>query len=101
MNKIIFRLFINCQFTFVKYDEISNCIQNFINIYCKIISQQLDIKLEPFTLEELDSVLRKNKNRKAAGLDEIPPEVRKTTQFDGTLLRNCNAVYHLKSPIDR
>ena len=39
----------------------------------KIISKQLDIKLGPFTKEELDSVLRKIKNRKPAGLDEIPP----------------------------
>ena len=38
----------------------------------KISSKQLDIKLGPFTAEELDSVLRKIKNRKAAGLDEIP-----------------------------
>ena len=38
----------------------------------RIISKQLDIKLGPFTQEELDSVLRKIKNRKAAGLDEIP-----------------------------
>ena len=41
----------------------------------RIISKQLDIKLGPFTLEELDSVLRKIKNRKAARLDEIPPEI--------------------------
>ena len=41
----------------------------------RIISKQLDIKLGPFTKEELDSVLRKIENRKAAGLDEIPPEV--------------------------
>ena len=33
----------------------------------RIISKQLDIKLEPFTKEELNSVLRKIKNRKAAG----------------------------------
>ena len=39
----------------------------------RIISKQLDIKLGPFTKEELDSVLRKIKNKKAAGLDEIPP----------------------------
>ena len=40
----------------------------------KIISKQLDIKLGPFTLEELDSVLRKIKNRKAArqGLMKFP-----------------------------
>ena len=41
----------------------------------KIISNQLDIKLGQFTQEEPDSVLRKIKNRKAAGLDETPPEV--------------------------
>ena len=50
----------------------------------RIISKQLDIKLGPFTQEELDSVIRKIKNRKAAGLDEIPPEVWKTRQFDDT-----------------
>ena len=59
----------------------------------RIISKQLDIKLGPFTLEEVDSVLRKIKNRKAAGLDEIPPKVWKTRQFDDILLRHCNAVY--------
>ena len=66
----------------------------------RIISKQLDIKLGPFTQEELDSVLRKIKNRKAAGLDEIPPEVWKTRQFDDILLRHCNAVYN-QNPIDK
>ena len=60
----------------------------------------LDIKLGPFTKEEVDSVLRKIKNRKAAGLDEIPPEVWKTREFDDILLRHCNAVYN-QNPIDR
>ena len=60
----------------------------------------MDIKLGPFTQEELDSVLRKIKNRKAAGLDEIPPEEWKTRQFDDILLRHCNAVYN-QNPIDR
>ena len=44
----------------------------------RYIRKQLDIKLGPFTQRELDSVLRKNKNRKGAELDEIPPEVWKT-----------------------
>ena len=66
----------------------------------RIISKQLDIKLGPFTKEELDSVLRKIKNRKAAGPDEIPPEVWKTRQFDNILLRHCNAVYN-QNPTDR
>ncbi len=55
----------------------------------------MDIKLGPF-----DSVLRKIKNRKAAGLDEIPPEVWKTRQFDDILLRLCNVVYN-QNPIER
>ena len=58
-----------------------------------IISKQLDIKQGPFAKEELDSVLKKIKNRKAAVLDEIPPEVWKTRQFDDILLMQCNAVY--------
>ena len=66
----------------------------------RIISKQLDIKVGPFTQKELDSVLKKIKNRKAAGLDEIPPEVWKTRQFDDILLRHCNAVYN-QNPIDR
>ena len=53
----------------------------------RIISKQLEIKLGPFTKEEFDSVLKKIKNRKAAALDEIPPEVWKTRQFDDILLR--------------
>ena len=65
----------------------------------RIISKQLDIKQGQFT-QELDSVLRKIKKRKAAGLDEIPPEVWKTRQFDDILLRHCNAVYN-QNPIDR
>ena len=44
----------------------------------RIISKQLDIKLGQFTQEELDSVLRKIKNRKAAGLDEIPQKYGKS-----------------------
>ena len=52
------------------------------------------------TQEELDSLLRKINNRKAAGLDKIPPEVWKTRKFDDILLRHCNAVYN-QNPIDR
>ena len=58
----------------------------------KIISNQLDIKLGQFMPEELDSALRKIKNRKAAGLDEIPPKVWKNREFVDMLLRHCNAV---------
>ena len=80
--------------------------QNFIEsnkmdeIHCFLQSKQLDIKLGPFTQKELDSVLRKIRNRKVAGLEEIPPEVWKTRQFDDIQLRHCNAVYNQNS-IDR
>ena len=59
-----------------------------------IISKQLQVKLGQFTQEELDLVLRKIKNRKAAGLDEILPVVWKTRKFDDIRLRHCNTVYN-------
>ena len=66
----------------------------------EIICYQLDIKLGQFTHEELNSVLRKIKNRKATGLDEIPPEVWKTRKFTDILLQYCNAMYS-QNTIDR
>ena len=65
----------------------------------KIIDNQLNIKQGQFT-PELVVVLTKMKNRKAAGHDEIPPEIWKTRKFDDILLRYCNAVYN-KNTIDR
>ena len=64
--------------------EIQLCKQHFENLLrnplkvihypiTRIISKQLDIELEQFMQKELNSVLRKIKNRKAPGLDEIPP----------------------------
>ena len=66
----------------------------------RIISKQLDIKLGLLTQEELNSVLRKIKNWKAAGLDEITPDVWKTREFDDILLWHCNVVYN-QNTIDR
>ena len=66
----------------------------------RIISKQLDIKLGQFTQEELDSVLRKIKNRKAAEFDEMPPEVWKTWEFNNILLQHCNAIYN-QNTIDK
>ena len=43
---------------------------------------------------------KKKKNRKAAGLDEIPPEIWKIREFHDILLRHCNAVYN-QNTIDR
>ena len=55
-----------------------------------IISKQLEIKLGQFTQE----VLRKIKNRNTAGLNEIPPGVWKSREFNNILLRHCNARYN-------
>ena len=65
-----------------------------------IISKQLDIKLGWFMQEELDSVQREIKNRKAARLDAISPEVWKTRKFEDILLQYCNTVYN-QNTIDR
>ena len=48
-------------------------------------------------MSELEVVLKKVKGRKAAGLDEVPPEVWKSRKFDDILLRLCNAVYNQKA----
>ena len=64
------------------------------------MSTQLDIKLGQFTREEFDSLQKKIKNRKDAGLDKIPPEVWKTRKFDDILLQHCNGVYN-QNQIDR
>ena len=65
----------------------------------KNINNQVDIKLGECMQEELESVLRKFKNRKVAGLDELPPEVWKTREFDDIQLRR-SIVYNQKT-IDR
>ena len=70
--------------TSITYDE----------LITKIISYQIDTKLGQFTQEEFDLILRKIKNRKAVGCDEIPPEGWKTRKFDDILLRYCNAIYN-------
>ena len=66
----------------------------------KIISNQFDTKLRQFTQKELNSVLRKIKNRKAKWLDKIHTEVWKTKKVDDILFRHCYAVYN-QNPIDR
>ena len=60
----------------------------------RIISKQLHIKLGQFMQEELDSVQKRFRKRKAEGFNEIPPEVWKTWEFNDILLRHCNAVYN-------
>ena len=50
--------------------------------------------------EELVSVQRKIKYRKAAGLEEAPPEVWKTREFDNKLFLHCNALNN-QNIIDR
>ena len=59
----------------------------------KIIPEELPIKTGIFTEEELIKVLTNLKNGKACGLDNIPPEVWKTGNFNSILLQFCNEVY--------
>ena len=59
----------------------------------KVVEHELEIKTEPFNQLELDLVLKKLQNKKAAGLDGIPPEVWKTGKFNDLLLYYCNEVY--------
>ena len=60
----------------------------------QIIDNELPIKKRPFSEEELETVLKKLKNKKAPGLDEIPPEVWKTRRFNDILLKSCNSLYN-------
>ena len=59
----------------------------------RIINKQLNIKLSPFSKEELDSVLKKLKIGKLPGWTRSPPRSVEDKQFDDILLRQCNAVY--------
>ena len=53
-------------------------------------AQQLRFNDAPFTLEELDSVLKSAKDEKAAGIDEVPNEVLKIRELRTTLLHVLN-----------
>ena len=54
------------------------------------VFQDLDIKDDPFTLEEFKKVKSSLKVGKAAGPDDIPPEVFKSCDFDEICLDLCN-----------
>ena len=62
--------------------------EHFMNLLRKSpkITDNLSQKLGQFTQKDFDVVLTKIKNRKAAGLDEIPSEVWKIRKFDNLLL---------------
>ena len=59
----------------------------------KVIEHELEKKTGPFNELELDLVLNKLKNKKAGGLDGIPPKVWKTGKLNDLLLY-CNEVYN-------
>ena len=63
-----------------------------------VINSTLNVKIGNFTIDELESV--KVKGRKAAGLDDVPPEVWKTGEFNDILLHLCNEVYN-QNAIDK
>ena len=53
----------------------------------------MNIKIGLFTIQELNNATKSINNDKACGLDEIPAEVWKLTQFQNILLNFCNSVY--------
>ena len=59
----------------------------------KFTCNQQDIKLGQFTLE-LDSVQRKQLNRNAVGLDEIPLNIWKTSEVNDLLFQYCKPIYN-------
>lgn len=68
-----------------KPPEVEDTDEEITNIY-----QDLDIKDDLFTLEEYRKVKSTLKVGKAAGPDEIPPEVYKSCDFDEICLDFCN-----------
>ena len=52
------------------------------------------LELGNFLDAEINEVIKKTKNKKAAGLDNIPREVWKTQVFNDILIDLCNAVYN-------
>ena len=76
-----------------------------LNQICKVKNinpvreEELPIETGQFTMKELEIVLKGIRLKKAAGLDEIPPEVWKTGLFNTYLLEFCNDVYN-QSTID-
>ena len=58
----------------------------------KVVEHDLEIKTGPFNELELDLVLKKLQNKKAAGLDGIPSEVWKTGKFNDLVLYYCNEI---------
>ena len=60
----------------------------------KVIEQELEMKSGLFNELEVNLVLKKLKNKKASGLDGIPPEVWKTGKFNDLLLYDCYEVYN-------
>ena len=58
-------------------ENLKNLLGNFLKVtiepITKIINRKIDIKPGQFT-QKLNVEQAKNKNRKATGLDEIPPE---------------------------
>ena len=65
-----------------------------------IVQEELNIKKGNFYMEELVKALKSTQNHKACGLDEIPAEVWKLSDFHQILLNVCNSVYNGDS-IDR
>ena len=64
------------------------------------MDKELQIEQGPFTIEDLEIILRKTKTNKTAGFDEIPAEVCKKGHFNHIYLELCNDVYTLRNQLN-
>ena len=62
------------------------------------IFEQLDIRTDPFTIEELQSAIKSIKANKTPGLDNVPAIIWKDQAFEPILLSLCNEVYLNQTP---
>ena len=62
------------------------------------VSEELDISTDPFTLLELQTVLKSLSNNKAPGLDNIPTILWKDPIFHDLLLQLCNTTFLTHAP---
>ena len=68
-----------------------------VYVYQLLQIHKLNIKIGLFTIQELNNATKRINNGKACGLDEIPAEVWKLTEFQNILLNFCNKRIFSKS----
>ena len=63
-----------------------------------VVSPELDIPTDPFTLDEINEVIKTLENKKSPGLDNIPSMIWKDPNLTAVLLSICNDTLINMSP---